>query len=88
MLCNKCREEFKEAILGETNQSKETVKRVSFTPPKIFAFNNNFFPVYLTLEKEITKGKNKGQKKEIEEVALFKSNYCPRCGNKFETKTE
>lgn len=85
MLCNKCFEKIKELLIDTENNGYKC-KSISAVPSGQLVLTNNFFPLHITTEKEITRGKKKGQLKKEESVHYFKSHFCPKCGTEFGDK--
>lgn len=83
MICNKCFNEFKEALVGQEDGNSK-VTGISVVPGGQLVFSNNFIPIYIQVDKTITKGKNKGNIKKDESCHYFKSSFCPKCGMSFD----
>jgi len=85
MICKKCFDELKEALIGQEDGNSR-VTSISRVPNGQLVFSDNFIPIYITVDKKISKGKNKGQIKQEESCHYFESKYCPKCGLEFEKK--
>lgn len=85
MLCKDCIESLRAKIVtGEPNKEGQVVKSISACKSSVFAFSENYIPLWFVYEQPIKSGKNKGKMKRFEEQLLFKSKFCPLCGKKFE----
>jgi len=87
MLCSDCWNKFRSDLMGQVDKAGNEVIDLSLTKAGRYAFSNNFFPVYVTSKKEIQRGAKKGQFKKSENLILFKSSFCPKCGDKFEEES-
>lgn len=73
---------LKKNIVGKIDGGGNKGLGVSRTPIGSFAFSNNFIPIYITSEKEVTRGVKKGQMKETTSTFLLQTNFCGKCGKK------
>ena len=80
MICEKCFEDIKTNVVGKVDGSGNKALRVSRTEAGHLTFSNNFTAVYITSEKEVTRGTKKGQMKETTSLFLMKTNFCAKCG--------
>ena len=87
MVCNKCFQELESGLVGQENRGSK-VLGISVVPSGQLVFSNNFIPIYIKTEREITKGKNKGNKIEDENLHYFESKFCPKCGIEFDNEKE
>ncbi len=82
MICEKCFKDLENSLKGQESGSSKVIG-ISVVPSGQLVFSNNFIPIYIKTERLVTKGKKKGETTKEESLHYFKSNFCPKCGEKF-----
>lgn len=80
MICDVCFEKIKESTVGKTNNAEQKCIGLSRTTNTSYAFGIDFYPLYITYEEPIKRGKNKGGVKKAESSFLLKTKFCCMCG--------